>query len=421
MNFSMKKAVLLLLTVSLCMGFTACGTSGTPISDDTAGKNGESANTTAAPETTAPVTTVAPEPTTDPVQQTPQTYPLGKNTKGVKVLGVRNEPSSTWITCDWTCSGFEMNVNCTAAGDMTFEAISNAGAYFRAYIDGKAWVGTSTYYTVSNTLSKIVLKDVPAGAHTVRLIKVTGHTLATAQVTSVTFCGTISDTAPAEKELYIEFVGDSICCGWGLIGAHDGDFTAQDGSLAYPYLTASAMNADYSVTALSGQGLLMGNPGIENGYLLTSPRRSTNAYGFTRKANVVVINIGTNDYGYRESEHITAEQFGTAYLRFLQTVREKNAGCRVICLYNAMNDTFSDQIKSAVSEMGGEESGIWLLSLTRAKSGHPDIAEQAAYATELKPVIEQALAATIQSNYLLTAEQSGDGMSVSYNDFKKLN
>ena len=112
-----------------------------------------------------------------------------------------------------------------------------------------------------------MLKDVPYGEHRIKLIKVSGYVIALAQVYSVTCAGLIKETAPADNEFYIEFVGDSICCGWGTVGTHDGEYTSQDGTMAYPLMLSSVLNVDYAVTALSGQGLMCGSPGMEKGYL----------------------------------------------------------------------------------------------------------------------------------------------------------
>lgn len=392
-----RRTVLFLLIAAMCVGSVACASAKDP--------QLQSPDSTQ-PDTESPTTEKPTEPSasTDPTPAvTPQTtYRINSNTNGVRILGVRNVPSEQWVTCDWTCSGFELNVDCTVDGDITFGASSSAYCYFRAYVDGNAWGGANPYYTVGLGRDQIVLKNVPAGRHTVRLIKVTGHTLATAQVYNVALCGEITEPAPAEKELYIEFAGDSICCGWGLIGAKDGTYKAQDGSLAYPYLVAEAMNADYSITALSGQGLLMGNPGMTNGYLLISPKRNEkNDYLFSRAADVVVINIGTNDYNYRNQYNFTAEQFEEAYLQFLQTVKKKNPNCKIVCIYNTMCDTFQESIKSAVETVGGEKVGVFLLKFDRTtnteSAGHPSIAENAAYAAVLKSVIETVLTTTENS------------------------
>ncbi|MGM9682840.1 MAG: GDSL-type esterase/lipase family protein [Eubacteriales bacterium] len=378
----MKKAIVFLLAIGICIGFAACSSEQNDETDITRSDNSSSTNTA------TDGTTASDKGDTTDTTVSKTTYSLNSKTAGVKLLGVRNEPSEKFISCDWSCSGFEMNVNCLEKGDIIFHASANAGCYFRAYVDGAEW---GEYYVVDTTLREIVLKDVPSGTHTVRLIKVTGHTLSCAQVVDVCFAGSISENTPAQKELYIEFVGDSICCGWGMVGTKDGQYTGQDGSLAYPYLVAEAMNADYSITALSGQGLLKGAPGMTNGYLMTSPKRSSSNYNFERTADVVVINIGTNDYAYRDKYGITSESFGEAYMAFLRTVREKNPKCKIICIYNTMNDTWSDALKGAVEIAGGEASGIFLVKFDRASVGHPNIAEQTSYASVLKPVIESAL------------------------------
>jgi lysophospholipase L1-like esterase len=190
-----------------------------------------------------------------------------------------------------------------------------------------------------------------------------------------------------DKDLYIEFVGDSITCGWGTIGAYGGAYTDQDATYAYSYLLAEELNADYSMTALSGQGLLCGYPGVTNGYLYADPVGDpTVRYDFARKADVVVINIGTNDYW---ASDVSEDEFEAAYLAFLKTVKEKNGDtCKILCLYNTMNDTYYNAIFNAVDAIGGEAEGVYVYKLDRAhQNQHPNIAEHAAYAEVLKDVI----------------------------------
>lgn len=322
----------------------------------------------------------------------PTTYPLNSSTKGIKVLGERCLASDTQLNCDWTGSGIEMDIK-HAGGDIIFTASASSDCYFRAYIDGEVCKNdTMVYFIVGKSSSQIVLKDVPYGEHRIKLIKVTGYTLARAQLHSVRFAGLIKEIAPADNDLYIEFVGDSICCAWGTIGTKDGKYTGQDGTLAYPLRLAEALSADYSVTALSGQGLLCGDPGMIRGYLYESAMRSTDKqYDFARQADIVVINIGTNDYTNRS--RIDAASFRTAYFNFLKTVIEKNGeDCVIYCLYNTMNDTFYEQILSAVEELGGTAKSIYTLKMIRATRGsasHPSSEENEYYAEVLKEVLQE--------------------------------
>jgi lysophospholipase L1-like esterase len=219
----------------------------------------------------------------------------------------------------------------------------------------------------------------------------------------------------ADKDTYIEFVGDSITCGWGTIGEHKGVYTDQDGTYAYSYLLAKELDADYSMTALSGQGLLCGNPGVTNGYLYADPLgNGETKYDFARKADIVVINIGTNDY----SKKVGEAEFKAAYLSFLRTVREKNGDeCKILCLYNTMNDTYANAILAAVEEFGGTFAGVTTYKLNRAHGNHhPNIAEHEAYASVLKDVIEDLPEKVVSD---ITHVTEGDG-SLDFIDYDEL-
>lgn len=343
----------------------------------------------------------------------PTRYKLTADTEGVKVLGVRNLPSENSLHMDWTCSGAEFTVDLEGE-TVLFNFTVSADCYFRVWIDGEKYVQNgSEYLTVNKNTGLLLLNGLATGKHTIRIMKVTDYTLALAELTSVTFAGRIlTDTDTADKELYVEFVGDSTACGWGTVGEQGGAYTDQDGSLAYPYLLAEALDADYSITALSDQGLLCGDPGVSSGYLYASPMKdSANEYDFERKADIVVINIGTSDY----SKNVGEAEFKAAYLSFLRTVREKNGdGCKILCLYNAVNDTYANAILAAVETFGGAQMGAFAYKLDRAENNaYPNISEHAAYAEALEAFIAELPESFVPS---LTVVPEGDG-DADYLDF----
>ena len=430
-----KKLLAIMLCVMIVTGLVGCSLlpfGSEEATSDEGTKAPEESNDMTNDENTKPedTTSKAPESTSkEPTQTTPDvdptTTPLNANTAGIKILGERAYVSEDeqQINCDWTCSGIEFVLN-SLGGSVSFEAGSDKPCLFRAYVNGTEWKnGISSYFEVSGETT-ITLKNVPVGELTIRLVKVTGHTLARAQLYSMTYYGTLSETAPADKELYIEFIGDSISCGWGVVGAHDGTYAAQDGTYAYPYLLSNRLNADYAVTALSGQGVLFhgtGMPNMLNGYLLASPLRNSAAlYGFERKADIVVVNIGTNDYSHRGSNGITAESFADAYKEMLETIREKNgADCRIVCLYNTMNDTFADGIVAACHELGGMSAGFYTYEMDRAASGHPTIEENADYTDALEEFLGNVMDGSLVPP-ALKAESSGDGMSADVSQFQPM-
>ncbi len=414
----MKQWIVWLMTGVLLIGLFGCGEKKDAGSETTL--SGSTAEPTAPPDT-EPVDPVDPG---DDLKQYENTVVLNSGTEGIKVLGERCLESTSQLNADWTGSGLEFVIDCKG-GDLTLRTCTTDPCYFRVWVDGEAWKNADgNLYWMINGTKNMVVPDLPVGVHTVRVVKVTGYTLARAHFFSLTFYGSLlTDQEPADRGLYVEFVGDSICCGWGTIGNHKGSYTDQDGAQAYPYLVAQAMQADYAITALSGQGLLMGNPGMTNGYLYASPLRDhTNPDSFERTADLVVINIGTNDYGYREQYGIDEEAFRQAYLNFIKTVYRKNGeNCKIYCLYNTMNDTFANVILEVCERLGGEAAGIYTYRMDRTASGHPTLAEQSAYAEALTAFLNKTKDNAVteklgEPNGTLVSEESGSGMEVDYAD-----
>ena len=359
------------------------------------------------------------------------TYPINNTATWLKRLDPRMEANESYLTCDWSASGIEFAA--TFSGDLYFEVKVNAkkgggveGCYFRAYVDGveyKNGNGSPYYEAIPDSETKktyIVLRDIPEGTHTVKLLKATGYTLANVNLISLNIVGTLSDTAPANNELLIEFVGDSISCGWGVVGKYDGAYTAQDATLAYPYLISSALNTDYSVVALSGQGVIKGNPGIGKGYKYASPFRSTSEeYGFERRADFIIINADTND----AYDNFAEEQYKTALDSLVKYVREKNgADAHIILVCNMMQCTYSELIRLYVKELGGSENNYYYFKANTAagvNSAHPTAEEQQLYATELGGMIgkiiegnfSQNLDIVYPENYEIAYSQDFDSVS----------
>ena len=348
-------------------------------------------------QNTAPVDTDDPEESKRPNSDETVTTVLTPNTAGIKILGERYyaAPGEQQINCDWTCSGIEFVLD-SFGGDVVFQAGSDKPCYFRAYVNGVEWSNAnSDYYTVDGS-ALIILRDVPEGLQTIRLIKVTGILLGNAQLYSVSYQGEILENAPADKDVYIEFLGDSISCGWGIVGPMDHTYSAQDGSYAYPYLLSQRLNVDYSIVGLSGQGLIFHGadvPNMTDGYLMSSPiRNGTAFYSFSRKADVVVVNIGTNDYTYRQGAGITEQSFAEAYKKLLYRILERNGSdCKIVCLYNTMNDTFGNTVPDICNELGGTNAGIYSFKMTRTASGHPTIEENVAYTDALEAFIRDVI------------------------------
>ena len=197
---------------------------------------------------------------------------------------------------------------------------------------------------------------------------------------------------PAEKApLTIEFIGDSITCGYGVESKDSSESfmtSTENFSKTYAYLTAKSLGADYTTCCYSGYGIVSGytSDGTKNnGALLPNCYdKSSNFkdYGtewdFSEQCDVVVINLGTNDINYviRDIEGRGSE-FTDSYKAFLKTVRERRPDAAIICTVGTMGgEDIYKLIERAVAEFGDENITSYLSSTQvvrdgRGANGHP--------------------------------------------------
>ncbi|WP_155250120.1 SGNH/GDSL hydrolase family protein [Ruminococcus flavefaciens] len=176
---------------------------------------------------------------------------------------------------------------------------------------------------------------------------------------------------PAEKAtLTIEFIGDSITCGYGVESKSSSEpfmTSTENFTKSYAYLTAKELGADYMTCCYSGYGVVSGytGDGMKNAdallpdcYELSS---SFEDYGtdwtFPEQCDVVVINLGTNDFNYVSQDlEVRGSEFADSYKAFLKTVREKRPDAVIICTVGTMGgDDIYKLIERAVAEFGDDK------------------------------------------------------------------
>lgn len=194
----------------------------------------------------------------------------------------------------------------------------------------------------------------------------------------------------AERPYKIEFVGDSITTGEGLVGAKEvEDWVPMIASAVYgfPQLVSEAVNAEYRVVSQSGWGVISGWDNDPNsalppkycavcGLVTGGPNVELGAYepydfaGWP--ADAVVVNLGTNDGGALsqpewtdpatgETFRQTADPAGRAAFQkgvtdFLKLLREKNPGAWLVWAYGMCGPLMSLSIREAICQYQ-EETG----------------------------------------------------------------
>ncbi len=151
------------------------------------------------------------------------------------------------------------------------------------------------------------------------------------------------------KDLSIEFIGDSITCGYGVesLEVTDGLRTTRENFMkSYAYFTAKALDADCSAVCYSGYGIVSGwtGDGERNASSLLPPlydvvaRKYDQPWDFsTHPSDVVVINLGTNDTTYTYGDEIREAEFSEGYEDFLAEVRERNPRSHIVCTLGTMD------------------------------------------------------------------------------------
>lgn len=173
----------------------------------------------------------------------------------------------------------------------------------------------------------------------------------------------------APKPYLIEFIGDSITCGYGVDGQNGEVFQTanENAEKSFAYLTAKQLNADYSMVSYSGYGIISGYTadGIANIQHLLPPFYSLIGHGsaiieercridedcwdFSIQPDLIVLNLGTNDASFTGTDAEKQNGFAKAYCSFLKTIREKNPAAPILCTLGIMGQTLCDAVELAVS------------------------------------------------------------------------
>ena len=172
-----------------------------------------------------------------------------------------------------------------------------------------------------------------------------------------------------EKPLKIEFIGDSITCGYGVDDEdenHQFTTATEDVTKAYAYKTAKALDAEYSMFSASGYGIVSGyTEGDEPISEQTIPQFYC-SYGFSRGnfagtapqdipwdfskyiPQIIVINLGTNDDSYCRDHKDRQAVFSKLYADFLAVVREKNPQAYILCTVGIMGERIFPAVEEGI-------------------------------------------------------------------------
>ncbi len=272
--------------------------------------------------------------------------------------------SASGIEFTYNGTGFEMNV----IGDSMVSQGKDKQARFAVYVDGERIADEQV--TEAEKLYQFTTseEDKPT---TVKILKLSEAAESTMGLGKITVTGT--DVKPtAEKDLKIEFIGDSITCGYGVddeVKEHHFSTSTEDATKAWAFKAAQKLDADYSLVSYSGHGIISGYSGdgnkVSSQLVPKVYEKFAKSYGnydgtfsvttvtwdFSKfQPDFVVINLGTNDASYCGGNKERATEYADEYAEFLKVVRENNPDAHIICALGVMGDSLYSSVKLAVEK-----------------------------------------------------------------------
>lgn len=309
----------------------------------------------------------------------PVTYaPTSEN---VKALGrtMLTDDDMLWLA--FSGSGAEFTFNGTKAevviaGDDNAEKPNNEDnqARIAIYVNGERVVDdmidhAEETYTVFES-------ETPAECD-VKIVKLSETANSTCAVKSVTVDAEEGIKPVEKKAHFIEFVGDSITCGYGVddeVKEHHFSTKTEDVTKTYAYKTAEKLDADYSMVSISGYGIISGYSDgkkkvaeqqlpkyydkLGNSYGTFGGKRvSGQTWDFTGYTpDAIVVNLGTNDASYTKNKEDRVQDYVDSYVEFLKKLRTNNPDAQIFCTLGIMGQDLYPAVEQAVQNYT-EETG----------------------------------------------------------------
>ncbi|MDP4091501.1 MAG: GDSL-type esterase/lipase family protein, partial [Bacillota bacterium] len=273
---------------------------------------------------------------------------------------------------NYSCSGIEFEFTGTSASVVLVSDRSKWDEIFKAwaavFIDDEAVSSRRFPLGKDEAIYKLFESSTPRRVK-VRLMKMSEAAFAKAGIKEIIIEDGREVIPTSPKKRRIEFIGDSITCGYGIEGTWNKDVfnTAQENPWeAYAAKTASYFDADFNLVSWSGIGVISAwtdqdEPNTRE-WLMPDLYKYKDggmdrAMGKTEyevwdnhkfEPHLIVINLGTNDSSYTKGISERVDYFTESYYKLLQQVRGCNPDAEIICTLGAMGHDLCPAVERSV-------------------------------------------------------------------------
>ncbi len=259
-----------------------------------------------------------------------------------------------------TCSGVEFAFRGTSADITLTSNCKSSKARAAFYVDGE--LVKDTMLNSKEETFRIFESDEPRNC-IISVVKLSEAAYSNIGVKSINVTSEYGIIPTPARKHKIEFIGDSITCGYGVDAADQYEAfstTNENGAKTYAALVGKHFKADYNIISWSGIGVYSSyteSSKPNQSFLLppiygkTAPNELSNdMWDFSQwQPDLVVINLGTNDNTWTKGIQDRADIFGEAYYKFIEQVREANPNAYIICSLGVMGSKLLPEIKEQVA------------------------------------------------------------------------
>jgi lysophospholipase L1-like esterase len=258
------------------------------------------------------------------------------------------------------------------------------GIHYLEQIYVKADDGAWTMFTIDQPRIEFFPVGLPAGRHrlaiAVKAIDGNGERWGGTHPSSIVFRGfelepgAKAEVSPPLKDLpLLQFFGDSITQGEGVLQKNGGAVMSSDGLATYAWLAGEALGTMHVQIAFGGLGVIRsGSAGVPPAALAFAWNFSGSPADFSHVPDFIVVNMGTND-------QYSSNEFMPAYVGYLQEIRKHCPQTRIFALRPFHGDRYhGDDVAEAVKKM--EDPAIsyidttgWMDESDFTDGAHPNV------------------------------------------------
>ena len=353
---------------------------------------------------------------------------ISLNEKNIKLIGRTHIEKNrlclilSGTGCEFSFTGKKLDISISCDDDSYLDGKSCNYPRIAVMTDGKFIVKK----VIENPTEKYnIINSETTVTKNIKIIKLSEGAFSIALVNEIeTDDDAVINPAP-EKNLKIEFIGDSITCGYGVDDSNllsDFSTRAENCMKSCAYLTADMLNADYSLFSYSGYGIISGytSDGVRNtneilpqyyesigfSYSSINGRKTQDIkWDFSRFVpDIIVINLGTNDNSFCIYHEEAFAEFEDKYIEFLGKIRKNNPDSEIICTLGIMNIETCPHVRNAVKRFNDSHTHFFEFTMQDGRLGfasnfHPSEDTHRYAAEELVSFIKENIFKNSSKNY----------------------